>query len=95
MKNEFSFLALVAIFLTCFSCWLRRLLSKKRTSKEDEDDEDGNGKKKKKKRSKSNVVVILFHFSCYYYPERGHYPSKVKSYKIYHRSKPATNKAKI
>lgn len=55
---SFVIVALVAILLTCFSCWLRRLLSKKRTSKEDEDDEDGNGKKKKKKRSKSNVVPV-------------------------------------
>jgi len=45
---SFIIVALVAILLTCFSCWLRRFLSKRRTSK-DEEDEDGNGKRKRKK----------------------------------------------
>ena len=45
-----SFSALAAIFLTCFTCWLRRLLSKKRTSKEGEEVSEGsNGKPGKAK----------------------------------------------
>ena len=58
-----SFSALAAIFLTCFTCWLRRLLSKKRTSKEGEEVSEGsNGKKK---RRKAEVVVIFPYVFCY------------------------------
>ena len=50
-----SFAGLAAIFLTCFSCWLRRLLSKKRTST----DEEENGKKKKKRQNPDMTVSFL------------------------------------
>ena len=57
------FAALAAIFLTCFTCWLRRLLSKKRTSKDGEEvSEDSGGKKN---RRKAEVVVTIFCVFCH------------------------------
>ena len=50
-------LAVVAVMLTCFSCWLRRLLSKRRTSKEAEDEESDEQGKKNKQRRVAEVVV--------------------------------------
>ena len=55
------FAALAAIFLTCFTCWLRRLLSKKRTSKDGEEVSEDSGAKKN--RRKGEVVVIYSLFS--------------------------------
>ena len=62
--NNVTFSALAAIFLTCFTCWLRRLLSKKRTSKDGEELSEGSDGKKK--RRKAEVVVIFpYAFFCY------------------------------
>ena len=58
--TEFTFLVVAAVFLTCFSCWLRRLLSKRRTSKEDEDELQT--RKKDFGGSGPEVVVILLSF---------------------------------
>merc|ERR1712223_531757 len=52
----FLFVLLAAIFLTCFSCWLKRLLSKRRISKEEA--EDGEIRKKDFTGNGPDVVPI-------------------------------------
>ena len=56
IKNFFS-TVLAAIFLTCFSCWLKRLLSKRRISKEEA--EEGEIRKKDFTGNGPDVVVNL------------------------------------
>ena len=60
-----SFSALAAIFLTCFTCWLRRLLSKKRTSKDGEELSEGSDGKKKRRKAE---VVVIFPYAFFLLP---------------------------
>ena len=53
------FAALAAIFLTCFTCWLRRLLSKKRTSKDGEEVSEDSGAKKNRRKGEVVVIYLL------------------------------------
>lgn len=58
----FFFTVLAAIFLTCFSCWLKRLLSKRRISKEEA--EDGEFRKKDFTGNGPDVVVNFIMRFC-------------------------------
>ena len=61
-KMKLFFTVLAAIFLTCFSCWLKRLLSKRRISKEEA--EDGEIRKKDFTGNGPDVVVNFIMRFC-------------------------------
>lgn len=55
---SFVMVGVAAVFMLCFSCWLRRLLSKRRAAREDEENE-------KRKMTPQDVMVIKRELAFY------------------------------
>lgn len=70
----FVMVGVAAIFMICFSCWLRRLLSKRRAAREEEENE-------KRKMTPQDVMVIKRFIldercmSCFFFTIEGEFKS--------------------